>query len=122
MHPTDIIGDRSNYLKNFVPVPTTHAEFIYIGMFLTYIDDNLHRGGFVYKISDDNLEITLSSTNDHVDVSQMVIINLTQGIHQLYKKIDFCFFEIYELEHKRIASLCSYIASLEERIKMLERK
>ena len=119
MHPTDIIEDKS-YLTNFVPVPATHLQFVYIGMFIAYVDNQLHRGGFVYKVLDNN-DIVLSSTNEQVDVTQLVTIDI-KTIQQFYKKIDFCFFELYELEHNRLAKLCDYIKSLEERIKMLEMK
>jgi len=104
INPGSLIDNRDKAsLKNFVGVPLTHISELYYGAFIRYKDkDNqLYFGGYLTEIGRKNSMLYMELVDNLSTINIRYVLSISK-VSQLWKKIDFCLFEMLQLENNVI--------------------
>jgi hypothetical protein len=121
MNPLTEIKSIPESLHLFIPVNITQIRMLYTGAFIRFKnkEGKLYYGGFFNKIIEISGKINLEISTD-ITYTNKINIPLSD-IVQLWKKIDFCYFELNKMESIS-NKIIQQLKILEDRINILENK
>jgi hypothetical protein len=123
INPSTLIhNSNKDNLLHFVGVPMNLIEELYYGAFIRYKDrsNQLHYGGYLTEIGRQNntLYIELTDNISNPIVKYTLPLNT---VAQLWKKVDFCLFEILELQRNVIKPMLVKLDRIDKTLRMLGR-
>ena len=121
MHPLTEIKSIPENLHLFIPVNLTQIRHLYHGAFIRFKDNQgkMFYGGYLSNIGESSGSIVLEVVEE-IGAPTSIKIPITLMV-QLWKKIDFCYFELNKME-ETASKIIRSVKLLEQRIEMLENK
>jgi hypothetical protein len=120
MLPTQVIdiNKRAESLHEFVPVPLDKVKKLYYGAFVRYIDKEnvMYYGGYIIKVkyTDNDMILELSETDDgQSEVFDVKVLH----VMQMWKRIDYAYFELLEMRKQTLEPMLAKIQDLEKLVK-----
>ena len=123
VNPGSLIDNKNSAnLKNFVAVKITLISELYYGAFIRYKDKNnqLYFGGYLTEIGRKNNELYIELV-DNLTTPNIKYVLAIVNVSQLWKKIDFCLFEMLHLESHVIKPILRKLKRIDNTLYSLRR-